>query len=329
MNARELRVDAALAGQRLDQALAALTPELGLRGRRRLIARGAVLVNGRVGDAGCRLRPGDVLALRGTEDGTGATPCSADMPRLLSRQGDYCFLYKPAGLHSAALAGDNGPSLEALLPVLLSEESGGRAPRLMQRLDYGTSGIVCAALGAKAAQAFRVAERAGRCEKRYLALLRGTLAGPSTVRLALDTADRRQSRVLADTDDTLRWTEFLPLHVWGGAAATGPLAGLVRDTAHGESTSSASGAGEGRSRQPDPGRLPHPLRRAASDPGTRGGPGPSPLGGRPVWPVGSIRPGRKGILSAPRGPAAARRGLCAIAALAAARSPGRGGQEMA
>ena len=171
MNACELRVDAALAGQRLDQALAALTPELGLRGRRRLIARGAVLVNGRVGDAGCRLRPGDVLALRGTEDGTGATPCSADMPRLLSRQGDYCFLYKPAGLHSAALAGDNGPSLEALLPVLLSEESGGRAPRLMQRLDYGTSGIVCAALGAKAAQAFRVAERTGRCEKRYLALL--------------------------------------------------------------------------------------------------------------------------------------------------------------
>ena len=251
MNARELRVDAALAGQRLDQALAALTPELGLRGRRRLIARGAVLVNGRVGDAGCRLRPGDVLALRGTEDGTGATPCSADMPRLLSRQGDYCFLYKPAGLHSAALAGDNGLSLEALLPVLLSEESEGRAPRLMQRLDYGTSGIVCAALGAKAAQAFRVAERAGRCEKRYLALLRGTLAGPSTVRLALDTADRRQSRVLADTDDTLRWTEFLPLHVWGGAAATGPLAGLVRDTAHGESTSSASGAGEGE----DPGSL--------------------------------------------------------------------------
>ena len=85
----------------------------------------------------------------------------------------------------------------------------------------------------------------------------------------------------------------------------------------------------GRSRQPDPGRLPHPLRRAASDPGTRGGPGPSPLGGRPVWPVGSTRPGRNGILSAPRGPAAARRGLCAIAALAAARSPGRGGQEMA
>lgn len=181
----------------------------------------------------------------------------------------------------------------------------------------GGSGLPCRGAG-------------GRCEKRYLALLRGTLAGPSTVRLALDTADRRQSRVLADTDDRLRWTEFLPLHVWGGAAATGPLAGLVRDTAHGESTSSGVRRGRrGRSRRPDPGRLPHPLRRAASDPGTRGGPGPSPLGGRPVWPVGSIRPGRNGILSAPRGPAAARRGLRAIAALAAARSPGRGGQEMA
>ena len=241
MNVRELRVDAALAGQRLYRALAALTPELGLRGRRRLAARGAVLVNGRVGDAARRLRQGDVLALRDLEDGAGTTPCSADMPRLLSRQGDYCFLYKPAGLHSAALAGDNSPSLEALLPALLPEEGEGRAPRLMQRLDYGTSGIVCAALGAKAAQAFRVAERAGRCEKRYLALLRGTLAGPSTVRLALDTADRRQSRVLADTDDMLRWTEFLPLHAWDGAAATGLLAGLILDPAHGGSASSEGG----------------------------------------------------------------------------------------
>lgn len=244
MNARELRVDVALAGQRLDQALAALTPELGLRGRRRLIARGAVQVNGRRVDAARRLRPGDVLALCDPENGAGATPCPANMPRLLSRQGDYCFLYKPAGLHSAALAGDDSPSLEALLPALLPEEREGRAPRLLQRLDYGTSGIVCAALGAQAAQTFRMAERAGRCEKRYLALLRGTLTGPSTARLALDTADRRQSRVRADTDDILRWTEFLPLHVWDGAAATGLLAGLVRDTAHGDSAFFAPGAGD-------------------------------------------------------------------------------------
>ena len=136
MNACELRVDAALAGQRLDQALAALTPELGLRGRRRLIARGAVLVNGRVGDAGCRLRPGDVLALRGTEDGTGATPCSADMPRLLSRQGDYCFLYKPAGLHSAALAGDNGIDAEQLQKTIDAYNQAADAGEAIPALEY-------------------------------------------------------------------------------------------------------------------------------------------------------------------------------------------------
>ncbi len=223
MPARELRVDAALAGQRLDQALAALTPELGLRGRRRLLARNAVLVGGRAASAARRLRPGELITLRDTAaEGEHTASRPADRPRLLSRQGEYCFLYKPAGLHSAALAGGGGSSLEAALPALLASLPDGGAARLLQRLDYGTSGIVCAALTPEAALAFRRAERAGRCEKRYLALLRGVLAAPTTVRAALDTADRRQSRLLASTDDSRRWTEFLPLHVWEGAANLPP-----------------------------------------------------------------------------------------------------------
>lgn len=223
MPARELRVDAALAGQRLDQALAALTPELGLRGRRRLIARNAVLVGGRAASAARRLRPGELITLRDPEAaGEHTASPLADKPRLLSRQGEYCFLYKPAGLHSAALAGGGSSSLEAALPALLASLPDGGAARLLQRLDYGTSGIVCAALTPEAALAFRRAERAGQCEKRYLALLRGVLAAPATVRAALDTADRRQSRLLASTDDSRRWTEFLPLHVWEGAASLPP-----------------------------------------------------------------------------------------------------------
>ncbi|MGE9984355.1 pseudouridine synthase family protein [Desulfovibrio sp. SGI.169] len=220
MPARELRVDAALAGLRLDRALAALTPELGLRGRRRLIARHAILVDGRAAPAGRRLRFGELVTLR--EPASEAASRLADTPRLLARQGEYCFLYKPAGLHSTALAGGGGSSLEAALPALLASVPDAGAARLLQRLDYGTSGIVCAALTRGAALAFRRAEREGRCEKRYLTLLRGILAAPVTVRAALDTANRRRSRVLALTADSSRWTEFLPLHVWENAANLPP-----------------------------------------------------------------------------------------------------------
>ncbi|WP_298033428.1 RNA pseudouridine synthase [uncultured Desulfovibrio sp.] len=223
MPARELRVDAALAGQRLDHALAALMPELGLRGRRRLIARNAVLVGGRAASAARRLRPGELITLHHpAAEGKDAAFPIADKPRLLSHQGEYCFLYKPAGLHSAALAGGGGSSLEAALPALLASLPDGGAARLLQRLDYGTSGIVCAALTQEAVLAFRRAEREGQCEKRYLALLRGILVAPATVRAALDTADRRQIRLLAPTDDSGRWTEFLPLHVWEDAASLPP-----------------------------------------------------------------------------------------------------------
>ncbi|MDR2819724.1 MAG: pseudouridine synthase [Desulfovibrio sp.] len=191
-------------GQRLDHASAELLPHLSLRARRRRIENGGVLVNGLPEKAGYRLRPNDTLLLR--EDAEAATGA-----RLLDIQGEYCFFYKPAGLHTAALSGKSGPSLEDAAKTLLPPEAASDRLQLLGRLDYETSGIVCAALSDKAARDFRRAERAGLCEKRYLALLDGCLRSAVTVRNGLDTANRRKSRLLADTDDETRWTTFLPL----------------------------------------------------------------------------------------------------------------------
>lgn len=242
---RRCRVPGTLAGQRLDRALAVLLPDMGLRGRRRCIAQGRVLINGSARPAAYRLRADDEILLREEAAKTAAYSGAeragrsqdaaeervaearalwADSPRLLARQGDYCFLYKPALLHSVALAGSRQPSLEAHLPRLLPGQAA--ATRLLQRLDYGTSGIVCAALSEDAAGAFRRAEAAGRCEKRYLALLHGILPGPVTARQALGTHGRRKTRVRADAGDKLRWTEFWPLHCWQGVEAARLLAGL-------------------------------------------------------------------------------------------------------
>lgn len=219
---------AGLVGQRCDQALAALLPHLGLRGRRRCLERGGALCNGCPVSAAHRLVSGDVLTLVSPVAALSAAQAlAAAGARLLSRQGDYAFFFKPAGLHTAALAGDAGPSLEGLLPALTAElpapEVGAARPdpsavspfcRLLQRLDRETSGLVCAALRPEAVQAFRRAEARGLCDERYVALLQGRLAAPTTAREALDTADRRRSRVLPGSVDLEHTTEFFPLCYW-------------------------------------------------------------------------------------------------------------------
>lgn len=235
-----------MVGQRLDYALTLLLPQMGLRGRKRSIESGQVLVNGRSCKAAQRLRKGDIVSLADAPDAdqqlqnavvdapaTDAGLADANfeaLPRLLERQGEFCFFYKPVGLHTAALTGGNTPSLESMLPQLLAMQGCAEAgpqdgadmgteaapPQLMQRLDYGTSGIVCAALSPHAAKAFRLAEAAGRCEKRYVALLAGRLEENFTVTFALRTDKRSKSRVLERDAGCTRWTNFTPLHYFDG-----------------------------------------------------------------------------------------------------------------
>ena len=225
-----------MVGQRLDFALSLLLPHMGLRGRKRCIENGLVLVNGRACTAAQRLRKGDVVSLqavdqepaaavpmaKAVEQSAACAPgmdCSQCEPRLLAIQGALCFFYKPAGLHTSALVGGTAPSLEGMLPQLLVGNDGsaaGSCPQLLQRLDHGTSGIVCGAFGNEAAEDFRRLEVAGHCEKRYVALLAGRLEEDFTVRRALRTDKRNKSRVLECDTGRSRWTEFLPLYYFDG-----------------------------------------------------------------------------------------------------------------
>lgn len=221
-----------MAGHRLDYALGALLPHLGLRGRRRCLEAGGVLVNGKPCRAAYRVCPGDRIALapkKEAESGSGFFP--AGMPRLVQVHGEFCFFFKPAGWHTVTLAGGN-PGLEGTLPRLLRE--GGHRHlafcRLLQRLDHATSGLVCGALSPAAEDAFRAAEAAGRCEKRYVALLTGRLPGSVTAQGVVQTDNRATSRVTSVRADPQRWTDFLPLRVWQpqdgeGARVLAALAG--------------------------------------------------------------------------------------------------------
>lgn len=174
-------------GKRVDRALAELCPEYSLRASRRLIQRGSVFLNGRQCRASMKVRFGDRLEIRQAElSRPDIKPC------LLEIQDPYCCFWKPAGMHSALLSGGSGMALEHYVEELAPHGK----PELLQRLDFGTSGLVCAAFNLPAMRAFREAEKAGLCDKFYYALLEGRLEGCTLVNNALDTANRGKARVL-------------------------------------------------------------------------------------------------------------------------------------
>ncbi|MEI3479085.1 MAG: pseudouridine synthase [Bilophila sp.] len=225
-------------GWRLDKALGLLLavpspeqraqrPELfalaekGLRARRRLCERSLVLVGGKPGIPGLKVRAGqDILILPEPEAETALS--EAEDAGLVREENGLTALYKPAGMHSAALAGSPAPCLENLLAALLPGFEEGY-PRLLNRLDAPTSGLVLAACGEEGERRWRRAERIGQTDKRYLALIEGQPLYDFTVARRLDTDARTKSRVRhSDDPDPLRHTDVALLHPLT-AAETGGL----------------------------------------------------------------------------------------------------------
>lgn len=195
--------------------------DLGLRARRRLCERSLVLVSGKPGIPGLKVRAGqDILILPEPEVET-ALPEAEDAGLVLEENG-LAALYKPAGMHSAALAGSPAPCLESLLATLLPGAEEGY-PRLLNRLDAPTSGLVLAACGEEGERSWRRAERIGQTDKRYLAVIEGQPLYDFTVARRLDTDARTKSRVRhSDDPDPLRHTDVALLHPLT-AAETGGL----------------------------------------------------------------------------------------------------------
>ncbi len=195
---------------RLDAALRTAL-DLSLRAARRLCGDGRVRVNGKRARAGSPVVPGDRVSLLppGKADEETVPPGC----RLLGTDRGFALLAKPAGLHTAALAGRATPSLEALLPHLFAghDVDPGQI-LLLQRLDFGTSGLVTAALTPEAARAFREEERAGGVRKGYLCLLEGRLPEETVSRRRLVSDGGRGMRALAEDDpDPVRATRLRPL----------------------------------------------------------------------------------------------------------------------
>jgi 23S rRNA pseudouridine1911/1915/1917 synthase len=162
----------AFAGEkcRLDQALAHSFPGLSRSRARRLIAAGAVFVNGRrMRVAGRLVAPGDRLQF--SEPSAGAAEARL---LVLYEDAQLIAVDKPAGMPSTPTrVAAVGTALETLRSELAARD--GRRPRLwpVHRLDVATSGVLVFARDRKAAAALSAAFRAGHVEKEYVALVDG------------------------------------------------------------------------------------------------------------------------------------------------------------
>jgi 23S rRNA pseudouridine1911/1915/1917 synthase len=114
-------------------------------------------------------------------------------------------------MHTEHLAGKPGSTLQGMLPILLK---GYPDSRLMNRLDYATSGLITAALDEYGIHSYRRLQETGHTEKRYLALLEGKLSHRLRVDSQLDLTHRDRVYALSKHhSNPVRHTLLEPLSV--------------------------------------------------------------------------------------------------------------------
>lgn len=201
------------AGLELDEFLCLLYPEWNKGFVRRQVREGAVLVDGAPARPSQRLRPQQVLILDVDEEEAPAVPQAprVELP-ILYEDGDVLVVDKPPDLaveperwerEAACVAG-------ALLELFRRRAAGGgeaalvERPRIVHRLDKGTSGALLVAKDLGAERRLRSAFDEGNVNKEYLALVEGEHPLPDgaeeLIDLPVGVDERRSGRQVVRRD---------------------------------------------------------------------------------------------------------------------------------
>jgi len=204
------RASEADAGRRLDAIVAAL-PEVGARSAaERLVAGGAVLVDGRTRPKSHRLEGGEEIEveLPGPPE---LTPVDLDLP-VVHEDEHLLVVDKPAGLVVHPSGPDERVTLAHGLVSLGAAGGDPERPGLVHRLDRDTSGLLLVARSDGAYEALSAAIRERRVERRYLALVRGaprSRTGRITAPIGRDRVDRTRHSLDTETPrDAVTWFEL-------------------------------------------------------------------------------------------------------------------------
>ena len=239
---KEFVADAAAAGQRLDQWLAAAAgPDLSRNRIQALIREGAVTVNGHpAGEPKRKLAAGDRIAVALPEPEPAAPLGEAIPLDILHEDDDVIVVNKPAGLVVHPGAGNwTGTLVNALIHhcgASLSGIGGVKRPGIVHRLDKDTSGVLVVAKNDRAhralSEAFADHGRAGDLERAYDALVWGSparVSGMVDAALGRATGDRTRRAVVRDARDDARHavTHFTVLERFGEKPDATSTASLV------------------------------------------------------------------------------------------------------
>jgi 23S rRNA pseudouridine1911/1915/1917 synthase len=202
------RVDPGAAGGRVDHLVTAALPSLSVAAARRLIAAGAVRVDGHPARKGEQLSAGQTVEV---DDARVASLSEAALrvrpdPQLaieiLRVDPAFLAIAKPAGVAShPRAAGQLGTAANAI--VARFPECGAASPDpreggLVHRLDTGTSGVLIAARSATAWHQLRAALSGPGCEKTYLAEVSGAPSDVGEASAPIGRVGRRGARVRVD-----------------------------------------------------------------------------------------------------------------------------------
>lgn len=159
---------------RLDRMIARLVPGLSRGAARRLVAAGAVFVNGRRSRIASRLvSPGDVLSLE-----TRTPPAAADPLTILYEDEAVIAVDKPPGMPAAPTrVAALGTASDLLQRQLRRRDRVPVRVWLVHRLDAPASGVIVFAKTRAAARALGHAFRERHVDKVYVAEVEGAVAG--------------------------------------------------------------------------------------------------------------------------------------------------------
>jgi 23S rRNA pseudouridine1911/1915/1917 synthase len=175
---RTVRIDARLAGQRIDKAAAVLLPEFSRTQLAEWVRDGSLRLDGNVVPAKHRVFGGEELVLRATQ----RSPARWDLPQTVGfrvvYQDDHLLVVdKPAGVVVHPGAGNaDGTLVNGLLQL---RPALGALPRagIVHRLDKDTSGLLVVAATAAALRGLTAALQRHEVTRRYKAVVEGVLTG--------------------------------------------------------------------------------------------------------------------------------------------------------
>jgi 23S rRNA pseudouridine1911/1915/1917 synthase len=213
----ELRVEPALAGLRLDQALAKMLPAESRSRLAKLVGEGAVLVDGERAKPKQKLRGGERLEVslvpRPEEEAFRAEDIALE---IIHEDEDVLVVSKPAGLVMHPGSGNwAGTMLNALLfrvPALRHLPRAG----IVHRLDKETSGLVVVAKHEAAMQDLVRQLQARTVKRTYLAIARGVVRAAGRVEEPIGRHPTQRTRMAVVAGGKPALTHYSPRERFAG-----------------------------------------------------------------------------------------------------------------